>query len=47
MLRTITVGSCVSIQGLLVGQLPDGKVKIMVDNKTYVGTAITAQPRLA
>jgi hypothetical protein len=47
MLRTITVGSCVSIQGLLIGHLPDGKIKILVDNKTYVGTAITAQPRLA
>lgn len=37
MLRTITVGSCVSIQGLLVGQLADGKIMVKVDEKTFVG----------
>ncbi len=37
MLRTITVGSCVSIQGLVVGQLPDGRVIIRVDNQTFTG----------
>ena len=37
MLRTITVGSCVSIQGLLVGQMADGKIMVRVDEKTYVG----------
>lgn len=37
MLRTITVGSCVSVQGVLIGQTPDGKVAVRVDEKTYVG----------
>jgi hypothetical protein len=37
MLRTIAIGSCVSIQGLLVGQLADGKVLVKVDDKTYAG----------
>jgi hypothetical protein len=37
MLRTISVGSCVSIQGLLVGQLADGKIMVKVDEKTFVG----------
>ena len=37
MLRTISVGSCVSIQGLMVGQLADGKVMVKVDEKTVVG----------
>ena len=43
MLRTITVGSCVSIQGLLVGQMADGKIKIMVkvDERTFVGYPVT------
>ncbi|MBP9952160.1 MAG: hypothetical protein V9G14_08225 [Cypionkella sp.] len=42
MLRTITIGSCVSIQGLLVGQLADGKIMIKVDDKTFVGYPVTA-----
>ena len=37
MLRTITVGSCVSIQGLLVRTLSDGKLVIKVDEKLFVG----------
>ncbi len=37
MLRTIAVGSCVSIQGLVVGHLADGKVMVKVDEKTFVG----------
>lgn len=37
MLRTISVGSCVSIQGLMVGQLADGKVMVKVDEQTFVG----------
>jgi hypothetical protein len=45
MLRTISIGSCISIQGLMVGQLADGKIKILVDDKTYVGTPVTAMTR--
>lgn len=41
MLRTISVGSCVSIQGLLVGQLADGKIMVKVDEKTFVGYPVT------
>ena len=37
MLRTITLGSCVSVQGVLVGQLADGKIVVKVDEKTFVG----------
>ena len=37
MLRTISVGSCVSIQGLLVGHTADGRVMVKVDEKTFVG----------
>ena len=37
MLRTINVGSCVSVQGLLVQQLTNGKVVIEVDQKRYTG----------
>jgi hypothetical protein len=40
MLRTITVGSCLSIQGLLVGKTPDGRLIVRVDGKTYAGTPV-------
>jgi hypothetical protein len=46
MLRTITLGSCVSVQGLLVAQLADGKIVIKVDEKTFVGYPV-AQARAA
>jgi NADPH-dependent glutamate synthase beta subunit-like oxidoreductase len=37
MLRTITVGSCVSVQGLVQAQLADGRVAVAVGDKTFVG----------
>ncbi len=40
MLRTISLGSCVSVQGLMVSQLSDGKVVVKVDEKTFVGYPI-------
>ena len=45
MLRTISIGSCVSIQGLMVGQLADGKIKIVVEDKIYVGTPVVSDAR--
>jgi hypothetical protein len=42
MLRTISLGSCVSVQGLLVGQLADGKIMVRVDEKTFVGFPVAA-----
>jgi hypothetical protein len=41
MLRTITVGSCVSVQGLMVGQCANGKIMVKVDEKTFVGYPVT------
>jgi len=43
-LRTITLGSCVSVQGVVVGQLADGKLMVKVDEKTFVGYPV-AQTR--
>ncbi|MGB4826223.1 MAG: hypothetical protein WBP18_02925 [Paracoccaceae bacterium] len=40
MLRTISIGSCVSVQGLFVGQTEDGKMIVRVGDKTYVGTPV-------
>ena len=51
MLRTITLGSCVSVQGLQVGQMSDGKIVVRVDAQTFVGlpvpvAAVRATPSL-
>lgn len=43
MLRTIEIGSCVSVQGLVVGHQTDGKVIVRVDEKTFVGYPVTQQ----
>ena len=43
MLRTISLGSCVSVQGLMVSQLSDGKIVIKVDQQTFVGYPVPAQ----
>lgn len=40
MLRTISVGSCVSVQGLLVRQLANGQIEVRVDDKTYIGKPV-------
>lgn len=42
MLRTIKIASHISVQGLLVGQMADGKIMVRVDEKTFVGYPIGA-----
>ncbi|SMY07118.1 hypothetical protein LOM8899_01250 [Flavimaricola marinus] len=42
MLRTITLGSCVSVQGLLVRNLDNGRVVIQVGDRTYEGMPVNA-----
>ena len=39
MLRTIQVGTCVSVQGLVLRHLDDGRVVIRVGDRTYAGAA--------
>lgn len=41
MIRTINIGSCVSVQGLFVSQLADGKIVVKVDEKTFVGFPVS------
>lgn len=40
MLRTITVGSCVSVQGTFETQHDDGRVTVRVDGRLYVGRPV-------
>ena len=42
MLRTIMIGSCVSIQGVFVKVLGNGLVRVSVGDKNYDGTPVTA-----
>ncbi len=37
MLRTITLGSCVSVQGHFEKSLPDGRISVRVGNRIYSG----------
>ncbi len=43
MLRTIQLGSCVSVQGIFVRLLPDGRMQVRVGDKLFAGTPITAR----
>ncbi len=40
MVRTITLGSCVSVQGIFVRDLPDGRVVVRVGEREFVGRPI-------
>ncbi|WP_375229395.1 hypothetical protein [Roseobacter sp. S98] len=40
MLRTITIGSAVSVQGIFVRDLPDGRIVVKVDDDTYTGKPV-------
>ncbi len=43
MLRTISIGSCIAVQGTFVSQLADGKIVVRVDDRTFVGFPIQTQ----
>ncbi|MEX0284927.1 MAG: hypothetical protein AB3N23_09980 [Paracoccaceae bacterium] len=40
MLRTVTMGSCVSVQGTYVRTLPDGKIAVRVGSRIYEGVPV-------
>jgi hypothetical protein len=37
MLRTISLGSCVSVQGTFVRDMEDGRISVKVDKTIYSG----------
>jgi hypothetical protein len=46
MIRTIVIGSCVSVQGMFVRSLENGRIVVAVGNRLFEGapaSAITAQ----
>lgn len=42
MMRTIVLGSCVSIQGQYEKSLPDGRISVRVGEKVFVGTPVVS-----
>ena len=40
MLRTITMGTCVSIQGMFVRAFPDGHIAVKVGNTIFKGQPV-------
>lgn len=40
MLRTIILGSCVSVQGIYVRTLPDGRVLVRVGSREFAGMPV-------
>ncbi|MGB5863346.1 MAG: hypothetical protein WBG95_03540 [Sulfitobacter sp.] len=41
MLRTIAIGSCISVQGTFIRAMPDGRIAVQVDNAVFSGVPIT------
>jgi len=41
MLRTVQVGSCVSIQGIFVRMLANGLMQVRIGNKMFVGRPVS------
>lgn len=44
MLRTITIGSCVSVQGLYIKDMPDGRIAVKVDETVFAGLPVSSPP---
>jgi hypothetical protein len=40
MLRTITIGSYISVQGIFLRALEDGKIAIGVGERTFIGKPV-------
>ncbi|WP_439521577.1 hypothetical protein [Marivita sp.] len=40
MLKTIIVGSCMSVQGILEKTLPDGRICVRVGNRIFTGLPV-------
>lgn len=43
MLRTIRLGSCVSVQGIFVRLLPDGRMQVRVGDQLFAGQPVEAK----
>ncbi|EPX77657.1 hypothetical protein [Litoreibacter arenae] len=44
MLKTVMIGSCVSIQGIFVKALENGLVRVKVDDRIFDGRPVATDP---
>ncbi|WP_281840387.1 hypothetical protein [Sinisalibacter aestuarii] len=42
MVKTITVGSCISVQGMFVRNLSDGRIVVRVGKQEFIGRPVTS-----
>jgi len=40
MLKTITIGSCVSVQGIFIRAVSEGRIAVKVDENVFVGKPV-------
>ncbi len=40
MLKTIIIGSCMSVQGILEKTLPDGRISVRVGSRIFTGLPV-------
>ncbi len=40
MIRTIMIGEYISVQGLFVGRLPDGRIAVRVGDRVFTGRPV-------
>lgn len=40
MLKTITIGTCISVQGTFVQAMNDGKIAVQVGSRVFEGTPV-------
>ena len=40
MLKTIIIGSCMSVQGIFEKALPDGRISVRVGNRIFTGLPV-------
>lgn len=47
MLKTITLGTCVSVQGTFVRSLSDGRIMVRVGDRIYTGMPVPSAAEAA
>lgn len=43
MLKTITIGTCISVQGTFVRALSNGKIAVQVGQRIFEGTPVSSK----
>lgn len=46
MLRTIVVGSCISVQGTFLKAVGDGRIAVQVDENVFIGKPVSESAKV-